>query len=46
MGAAFRMVVEGVEDKFAVIELMGHHIDWPQDKTLAPVRIELGGQCG
>ncbi len=41
--AANRMVVEGQEDKFALIELMGHHINWPNDKTLAPVKFELGG---
>jgi hypothetical protein len=43
MGAANRMVVEGQEDKYAVIALMGHHIMWPLDIDKAPVRIELGG---
>ncbi len=43
MSAANRMVVEGHEDKYAVIQLMGYHIAWPDDKVNAPVRIELGG---
>jgi hypothetical protein len=37
------MVVEGHEDKFAVIQLMKHHIDWPHEKSRYPVMIELGG---
>jgi hypothetical protein len=38
-----RMVVEGEDDKFAIIELMGHHTDWPDDKKLAPVLLEAVG---
>jgi hypothetical protein len=37
------MVVEGEDDKFAIIELMGHHTDWPHDKKLAPVLLEAVG---
>jgi hypothetical protein len=37
------MVVEGEEDKFAIIELMGHHTDWPNDKKKAPVWLEAIG---
>lgn len=44
-GAAYRMIVEGQEDKFALIELMGHHISWPDDKERAPVWVELGGSA-
>ena len=45
MGAENRMVVEGQDDKFALIELMGHHVDWPQEKALAPVFVEIGGSA-
>jgi hypothetical protein len=38
-----RMVVEGEDDKFAIIELMGHHTDWPDDKKRAPVLLEAVG---
>jgi hypothetical protein len=37
------MIVEGEDDKFAIIELMGHHTDWPADKKNAPVLLEVGG---
>lgn len=40
---ANRMVVEGEDDKFAIIELMGHHTDWSDDKRLAPVWLEAVG---
>jgi len=38
-----KLIVEGEEDKFAIIELMGHHTEWPDDKRSAPVWIEVGG---
>jgi hypothetical protein len=44
-GALNRMLVEGQEDKFSIIQLMKHHIDWPEDKSLYPVTIELGGSA-
>lgn len=44
-GPAYRMIVEGQEDKFALIELMGHHINWPNDKELAPVCVEVVGSA-
>ena len=43
---ANRMIVEGEDDKFAIIELMGHHTDWPDDKTKAPVWLEAVGDAG
>lgn len=41
-GPLNHLVVEGNEDKFAVIQLMKHHIDWPAEKEKYPVHIELG----
>jgi hypothetical protein len=38
-----RLLVEGEEDKFAIVELMGHHTDWPNDKLGAPVWLEPVG---
>lgn len=37
------MIVEGVDDKFAVIQLMKHHTDWTDDKTKVPVHLEYAG---
>lgn len=38
------LLVEGVDDKYAIAQLMGHHTEWPDNKHLAPVHIEqLGG---
>jgi hypothetical protein len=37
------MLVEGQDDKFAIIQLMKHHIDWPDDRALYPVTVEPGG---
>jgi hypothetical protein len=34
-----RLLVEGHEDLYAVAQLMGHHIDWPDKKENAPVSI-------
>jgi hypothetical protein len=34
------MVVEGEDDKFAIIQLMSHHTNWPGGKDNAPVRLE------
>jgi hypothetical protein len=39
------LVVEGEDDKFAVAELMGAHINWPKDKAKAPVWIEVVGSA-
>lgn len=39
------MVVEGEEDKFALIQLMGCHIDWPDSRDKAPVWVEVGGSA-
>jgi hypothetical protein len=41
-GRSNRLIVEGHDDLFSVASLMGHHIDWPQDKYKAPVWIVLG----
>src|ERR1700688_2190257 len=38
-----RLLVEGYDDLYAVAELMGHHIDWPEKKTAAPIVIEARG---
>jgi hypothetical protein len=40
-----RMLVEGKEDQFCIIQLMKHHIKWPEDKTQCPVLIETGGSA-
>ena len=45
-GAAYRMVVEGEEDKFALVQLMGRHIKWSDNKEEAPVWVEVGGSAG
>ncbi len=38
------LLVEGVDDLYAILQLMGHHTEWPDDKRLAPVYInQLGG---
>jgi hypothetical protein len=37
------MIVEGEEDKFAIIQLMKHHTDWPTDRTKVPVWIKAEG---
>jgi hypothetical protein len=37
------MLVEGEDDKFAIIELMGNHTEWPADKNKAPVWLESVG---
>ncbi len=39
------MLVEGEDDKFAIIELMGHHTHWPNDKTKAPVYLQAIGSA-
>ncbi|MGD0192841.1 MAG: DUF3226 domain-containing protein [Rhizomicrobium sp.] len=38
-----RMIVEGEDDKHAIVELMGHHTEWPDDKFKAPVWLEAVG---
>ena len=38
-----QLLVEGADDKFAVVGLMEHHVPWPNDKTKAPVFIEAAG---
>jgi hypothetical protein len=38
-----QLLVEGEEDKFAVVGLMEHHIPWPDGKANAPVFIEAVG---
>lgn len=39
-----QLLVEGVDDLYAIAQLMGHHTEWPDDKRLAPVHIKpLGG---
>jgi hypothetical protein len=43
--ASNRMLVEGLEDQFCIIQLMKHHITWPEDKTQCPVLIETGGSA-
>jgi len=35
-----RLLVEGRDDLYAVVELMAHHIDWSDKKELAPVNVE------
>ena len=37
------LLVEGEDDKFSVVSLMEHHIDWPDDKTKWPVFIDAIG---
>ena len=36
------MVVEGYDDLFSVVGLMGAHISWPADVKQAPVHIRIG----
>jgi hypothetical protein len=36
-------LVEGQDDLYAIAELMGHHINWPDKKANAPVKVE---SCG
>lgn len=39
-----RLLVEGHDDLYAIAELMGHYVHWPDKKSEAPVIIEpLGG---
>lgn len=38
-----RLLVEGEDDLYAIAELMGFHINWPNKKSDAPVRIEAMG---
>lgn len=40
------LIVEGEDDKFAVIGLLEHHVDWPNDKANAPVFIDVGKSAG
>lgn len=35
------LMVEGNDDKHSVIELMGFHTDWPDDKNKCPVYVEV-----
>ena len=37
------LIVEGEDDKFAVIELMKHHTNWPTGTGTWPVYIETAG---
>jgi hypothetical protein len=39
------LVVEGQDDKFSVIGLMEHHIEWPDRKEECPVYIEVGSSA-
>ena len=38
-----QLLVEGEEDKFAVVGLMEHHVSWSNNKAQAPVFIEAAG---
>ena len=37
-----RLIVEGGDDLFSVVGLMRAHVTWPQDRSLAPVWVEIG----
>jgi len=37
------LIVEGDDDKFAVVELMKAHIGWSKEKENAPVPIKAAG---
>jgi hypothetical protein len=36
------LIVEGQDDKFSVISLMKHHVDWPDAKEAWPIFVEVG----
>ena len=38
-----QLVVEGQDDKFAVISLMEHHVEWPNDPKQWPVSLDAVG---
>jgi hypothetical protein len=40
------LIVEGQDDKFAVVSLMEHHVTWPDGKANAPVFIDVSGGVG
>ncbi len=40
------LIVEGQDDKFSVISLMKHHVDWPEAKDQWPVYVEVGSSAG
>ena len=36
------LIVEGQDDKFSVISLMKHHVNWPEAKDQWPVYVDVG----
>ena len=36
------LIVEGVDDRHAVIGLMRAHVDWPEQKAKWPVYVDIG----